>query len=514
MAILKTSDRKPMPGATYVSTADPLERLEVTVILKGHTNLPKTATSKALKAIDHRTFTRQYGAKTKDFDPIRTFARRAGLGLAHEHLPSRTAILSGTVKDFSSAFGVRLHRFDYHGGKYYPDGTYRGRSGKINLPAELAGKVDAVMGLDNRPQAFPFFQLKQGIDNYPGFTPMQVANLYDFPEGDGRGQCIGLIELGGGYQIDDLRTYFHRLEMKVPKLCLISVDHAKNVSSGCPTGVDGEVMLDIEIAHAIAPAAKIVVYLTTNSDAGFYNAVTRAIHDFNNRPSVLSISWGCAESMWTPQAMIAMDNAFQDAARLGITICVSSGDAGATGGIPGVRSHAVFPASSPHVLACGGSTLHADRGQITAEGVWSSQWGQTGGGVSKLFRRPQWQRGLKITTVDGRRRELAFRGIPDVCGDGDPETGFRFRANRFDGVVAGTSAVAPLWAALIARINSTTNRRLGFLNPHLYANRQAFRDVTSGSNGAYLAGSGWDACTGLGSPHGTRLQKSIRSAKR
>jgi kumamolisin len=379
------------------------------------------------------------------------------------------------------------------------------------VPQELSGIIEAVLGLDNRPQARPHFRMRStgsGAMKHDGaaaptsFTPMQVASLYGFPQGSGKGQCVAIIELGGGYRAADLNAYFEDLHVGSPRVTAISVDHGKNAPTGKVDGPDGEVMLDIEMVGAIAPAANIVVYFTPNTDAGFLDAVTTAIHDDVNKPSVISISWGGPESTWTAQAMTAMDEAFQAAATLGVTVCVASGDNGV---------HVDFPASSPYVLACGGTTLQASRKAITKEVVWNdgTQGGASGGGISSFFPRPSWQAGRRITQSDGTSAVLTKRGVPDVAGDADPYTGYTVRIDGTDTVIGGTSAVAPLWAGLIARINQTTGTPLGYLNPQLYHKPQMLRDITHGSNGQFEASTGWDACTGLGSPNGAALRTAM-----
>jgi kumamolisin len=339
------------------------------------------------------------------------------------------------------------------------------------------------------------------------YTPPQVGAFYGYPSASGAGQCIALIELGGGYRPTDLSTYFSGLDVSAPSITAVSVDHATNSPTGDADGPDGEVMLDIEVAGSIAPQARIAVYFSPNTDAGFLDAITTAIHDTTHNPSVISISWGGAESTWTSQSLTAMDEAFQTAATLGITVCVAAGDSGSSDGVSDNANHVDFPASSPHVLACGGTTLTASRGGISSETVWNdgATGGATGGGISSYFPLPTWQEGLSALTTAGSQVALTMRGVPDVSGDADPDTGYDVRVDGTDTVIGGTSAVAPLWAALIALINSSTARAAGFVNPLLYQNPKDLRDITQGNNGGFAAQTGWDACTGLGSPNGELL---------
>jgi kumamolisin len=273
-------------------------------------------------------------------------------------------------------------------------------------------------------------------------------------------------------------------------------------------------MLDIEVVGAVAPQADIAVYFAPNTDAGFLDAVTTAIHDTQNKPSVISISWGGPESSWTAQSLTAFDEAFQAAAALGITVCVASGDNGSSDGATDGGDHVDFPASSPHALACGGTRLEAAGGAVSAESVWNdgAQGGAGGGGVSSAFALPAWQDGLHTTKTSGGDAVLNMRGVPDVSGDADPQTGYAVRIDGTATVIGGTSAVAPLWAGLIARINATNGSPVGLINPVLYANAAALRDISVGNNGTYAASPGWDACTGLGSPDGGKIAALLASA--
>jgi kumamolisin len=516
---LTGSERKPLPGAKAVGHADPSERLEVTVLLRRQKQadlkdrLEKLSKRQSVGGhLSRKDFESNFGAYSADIDKLKAFARTNDLAVVQEHPGRRTVVLSGTVAQFNTAFGVDLQRFEYAGG------SYRGRVGAVQLPDQLAGAVEAVLGLDDRPAAKPHFRARPAPGNVrwranngsaSSFTPIELASLYNFPVGGGDGESVAIIELGGGERTADLNTYFSGLGIQVsPRVTAISVDQAKNHPTGDPNGPDGEVMLDIEVVGAIAPGAKVVVYFAPNTDAGFLDAITTAIHDTNNKPSVISISWGGPESSWTQQSMTAFDSAFQSAAAMGISICIASGDNGSGDGVNDGADHVDFPASSPHVLACGGTHLQASGTTITSESVWNdgSQGGAAGGGISAIFPVPAWQKGLQATLASGAKaKALTMRGVPDVAGDADPDTGYDVRIDGTDTVIGGTSAVAPLWAALIARINSTRGTPIGFINPELYAAASTLNDITTGNNGSYAAASGWDACTGLGSPNGKKL---------
>jgi kumamolisin len=515
---LKGSERSPLPNSRALGPADPAERLEVTVVVRAadrpglRERLRRLAKGEGASArLSRAEFARRHGASRADLDAVREFAEAHGLAVLEESSARRTLVLAGTVAQFNDAFGVDLQHYSH------PEGTYRGRTGAVQIPAELEGLIEAVLGLDNRPQARAHFRMKTAGPKRrsrparagaASFTPVQLATLYAFPEGDGRGECIGIIELGGGYRPQDIQAYFAGLGLAAPAVTAISVDQGANQPTGDPNGPDGEVMLDIEVAGAIAPAASIAVYFAPNTDAGFLDAVTTAIHDDVRKPSVISISWGGPESTWTQQAMSAMDQAFQAAATLGITVCIAAGDSGSTDGVGDGNNHVDFPASSSHALACGGTSLQASGTTIAREVVWNDgnpASGAGGGGVSTVFALPAWQQGLDITDSEGNRSPLAMRGVPDVSADADPQTGYDVLVDGTSAVIGGTSAVAPLWAGLIARINALTGRAAGFVNPALYGQPSALRDITRGNNGGFAASAGWDACTGLGSPDGSKV---------
>jgi kumamolisin len=467
--------------------------------------------------LSREAFSQQFGAADEDIAAVRAFARAHNLAVVQEHAGRRTVVLSGTVGQFNSAFNVDLQRFEY------PGGSYRGRTGPVQLLDELRDRVEAVLGLDDRPVAKPHFRTHQPSGNVQwhanaaastSFTPLQIASAYNFPQNAaGEGECVAIIELGGGERMADLNTYFSSLGVSSsPKVTAVSVDHGKNHPTGDPNGPDGEVMLDIEVVGAVAPKAKIAVYFAPNTDAGFLDAITTAIHDTTNKPSVISISWGGPESSWTDQSKTAMDSAFQAAVTMGITVCAASGDNGSSDGVTDGADHVDFPASSPHVLACGGTNLQVSGSVITAETVWNdgAQGGATGGGVSSFFPLPAWQDNLQLTTSNGTSA-LTGRGVPDVCGNADPASGYGVRIDGTNTVIGGTSAVAPLWAGLIAVINSANDGvSAGFVNPRLYASPDALRDITQGNNGTFKAAPGWDAPTGLGSPDGVKVAAVLK----
>lgn len=512
-SVIRGSERLPVRGARAIRNANPHQVVEISVRLRPKSQpeppeqirkaLMRPSLEKKVRPMSRRDFEATHGASPEDLAKIKQFASENGLKVIEtgNELARRTVVLSGTVANLQKAFGVELKEYSH------PGGNFRGRVGSLTVPSDYADIIEGVFGLDDRPQASPHnrrMPKNSGIRALTAQTshdPNEVARLYNFPDTDGSGQCIGMLELGGGFGADDLHTYFTSLGISEPQVISVSVDGGKN-SPSTPDSDDGEVMLDIEVAGAVSPGAKIAVYFAPNTDRGFLDALTTAIHDDVNQPSVISISWGAPEAQWTDQAKQQFDQALQSAAAMGINVCCASGDNGSSDGLNDGDNHVDFPASSPFALACGGTTLQASNNKISKETVWNNQpsGGATGGGFSTFFDRPDYQ-----SALDG----VSMRGVPDVAGDADPHTGYNVLVDGEQAVFGGTSAVAPLWAALIAKINQQVGGPVGFLNPILYQLGKGFHDIATGNNGAFHATTGWDACTGLGTPNGSQLFDAI-----
>ncbi len=438
-------------------------------------------------------------AHGEDCAAIRRFASDMGLEVITEHPGRRLIQLRGPASSIEKAFGTALHQ--YEGGGH----SCRGREGALHLPAALIDCVIAVLGLDTSPIATPKIVPHRGPNPPAGFLPTDIASLYGFNGMSASDQCIAIIELGGGYTDSDNKAAFSAMGLGVPEIVAVSVDGGSNAPGG-GDGADGEVALDIQVVGGVALGARIAVYFAPNTSQGFTDAISQAVHDEGNRPSAISISWGAPEDGWSGQAIAAMSATFEDAAKLGITVTAASGDALATDGEQDGKAHVDYPASDPAVLGCGGTKISASGGRITREIVWNSHGGGTGGGVSTLFARPSYQADIKIPAGAGKR---GGRGVPDVAGDADPDSGYRIVVGGQTGIIGGTSAVAPLWAGIAALLNAKGTAALGQPHSRLYAEPKAFRDIVSGHNKSgtigFSAARGWDPCTGLGSPNGNKL---------
>lgn len=506
------SERVLVPGHTRVGDIDPDAEVDLTVYVRARASLDWVDAESARppaerRLVSHEDWTELYGASDEDMQVVAAYAHQAGLTVM-EHDSGRRAIhLRGPLRDAAAAFEATMD------GRYQgPEGTpeYQARTGPLTVPAELGGLVMGVFGMDDRPQARANIRILADPEAATSFTPLQVAEAYAFPAGaTGKGQTIGIIELGGGFSTGDLTTYFDGLGLTAPSVTAVSVDGGQN-SPGTDPNSDGEVMLDIEVAGAVAADAAIAVYFAPNTDQGFIDALSTAVHDSTHKPSVISISWGESEDAWTSQARTQMEQILTEGAALGVTVTVASGDNGSTDGVTDGRQHVDFPASAPHALGCGGTSLTASGATIESEVVWNDPGdGATGGGVSGQFPAPSYQANASVpVNVDTQN---PGRGVPDVCGDADPQSGYVILVDGADQTIGGTSAVAPLWAGLVACLNEQLGAPLGFAQPVVYPllGASSFNDITSGDNGSYSAGPGWDACTGLGSPDGTALAAAL-----
>jgi kumamolisin len=440
----------------------------------------------------------------------------------------RSIVLKGRLGDLLNAFPAHLQIV------HHASGTYRGRQGEIQVPDHLSQIITGVFGFDTRPKHRHSLRSRRvraaasGPGGGNGVAATQFAQRYHFPTEfngvklDGSGQTVAIIELGGGFRNNDLKSFFSEIHVPQPRVTAVSVDHARNQPTTADSA-DGEVMLDIEVAGAVAPSAKYAIYFAPNNgDQGFLDAISAAIHDSQRKPGVISISWGSPESAGDLQGLKAYHELFVTAAALGITVCVASGDHGSADMEAGQwdgQIHVDHPAVDELVLACGGTQIN-NQGQdivwndgtpfdtnVQGGGGWVG-----GGGISQLVALPDYQKNAKVpvSIVNGQ----AGRGVPDVAMSA---TNYFTRVDGLEGPSGGTSAVAPLMAALIALLNQAKQKNVGFLNQFLYANvaKGVVQDVQSGTNAikdtvkGYNAGPGWDACTGLGTPDGTAILNNL-----
>jgi kumamolisin len=537
--VVLPGSRKPAPPGTPIAGLSPLDTINVTIKLRAGQQMPDLTDPeihRRFKPLSREDFATQYGSRQEELDLVSQFATSVGFTVLKVEARKRSVEVSGTIAEMEKAFRVTLSNYQDASGL-----TFRGRNGDIYIPKELEGIVIGVFGLDNRPIATPKIRLRTATAAPaaaapPGtaaappaaaaaapppkptpkassaeYYPTDLAKLYQFPSATGAGECIAIIELGGGYQTSDINAYYKSLNLQAPNLVAISVDGGQNDPGATVSDADGEVTLDIEVAGTIAPAATIAVYFGGNNSKSFQDAVSTAIHDTDNKPSVLSISWGGPEDTGYGSYYTSFDQELQAAATMGISVCVAAGDSGSSDGVNDGKYHVDYPASSAYSLACGGTTLEAnvEGNTITSEVVWNEpSGGAGGGGVSDIFPLPTYQANAKVPVSPNTNKP--GRGVPDIAADADPVTGYNILLGGQNQPIGGTSAVAPLVAGLLCRLNQLLGKSVGYINPTIYASPNACRDITQGNNDTvngtgndFAAGPGWDACTGYGVPIGS-----------
>lgn len=536
---LTNSMRHLPPGSKAVRRTNGQRWLELTLGVRRRKQLPDLSKLDGQLPAERTYMTRtqladEYGSAPEALKDIEAYAKAHNLVVTRNEPASARLGLAGTVTDVNAAFGVTL--FDYT----HPHlGDFHARPGPVQVPPEIANAVTGVFGLNNyrvlrRTKHLAFKATPDAATtSRRWFIPSELAAIYDFPnvsEQDVQKQCIGLLEFGGGVEKQDVVDYFKQIDLPAPDVQIIALDGVSTKPAADPEST-GEVMLDIDVAGSLAGGAKVAVYFSTFDEKGLIDCLSAVINDSKNNPSVVSISWGWDENqpfnngqvVWSPAAIERCNGSLLALAHLGIMVCVSTGDDGSEAQVQDGRAHVNFPASSPYVLAVGGTTLHARKNskgtmQVT-EVVWNDGPGSgTGGGVSDITPVPTWQQGKVPPSINPGH--FAGRAIPDVAANADPATGYLTMSGGKMQIVGGTSASAPLWASLITRINAAMKTRAGNFNALLYSKlgpSGVLRDITVGNNdtggllgGQFRAGPGWDACTGWGAPDGTKLLAALQ----
>ncbi len=539
----ETATRAELPGHKHVplhgekqkGQTDRESEIQVTLLLRRRQALPDpnerfgSQLPHQKKHLNTAEPANAFGAMQDDVACVERFSSAHELTVLEISRHQRKVVLRGKAAAMEKAFGVGLVEMEHH------RGSYRATIGVASVPHELRNVVQAVLGLNTRPCARRE-TVHHNNTTAPFWTAPQMAEAYGFSSARSAvGQSIALIELGGGYHEEDLQQFFDGLGMTMPVVRCITIDGAQNAPasveqikqfldvvegkrkiSDVPEDVLSaaqctvEVTMDIELAAALAPGAEIVVYMTRGTEQGIYDAISQAIADPQKLPSAISISWGEPETGVSGAYLSSVDEVLREAALLGVTVCASSGDDGALNGSTDGTPTVNFPASSPHVLSCGGSTVRDAADKSLREAAWNcmlhGMHGATGGGVSRCFETPSWQQDHSVPLAPTGNKG---RGVPDVAGPADPHRGCAILVGGESCSSAGTSAVAPMWAALVACMNTALGARCGYITPLLYQLARngggPLRAITEGDNGFYKAGQGWNACTGLGSPEVDKL---------
>jgi kumamolisin len=530
-------------GAQPAGNTDPNAELELSVMLKSKAaDLTMERTIQRISAgmqepLSDAQFAEKFGSDEASLSELSKFAESNGLQVTEPDLAAGRVMLKGTAQQFMDAFKVKLTDYqDAESGQ-----ITHAYNGALSVPAELSPHLEGILGLDEAPKAKALVVQPVPPDHGPihyrlaNYMPNEVADAYDFPKGlTGKGQNVAIIELGGGLDPADNAVYYSKNNLPQPKIDLITVDGAKSTVSEYWAKLgenawdsedpkvlnelmsDTEVAMDSQIVGAVAPDASQKIIFAPNSDQGFVDSILRATFPKEGEApsSAISISWGDSESNWSQQGIRNMDLSFKKAAIKGISTFAATGDNGALDQSVDGSLQADFPASDPYVTGTGGTRLQVRYDGKITEQPWNDgkELGSTGGGISQKFPVPDYQKDLNMPA--NANTEESGRGVPDVVGNGDPVTGYKIRVGGIDDSNAGTSAVAPLFAGLAARINEGLGRRVGFLNPHLYAHAsELFNDLELGNNNGYYASKGWDPVAGLGSIKGQALLDSLSNAR-
>ncbi len=501
--------RSPWPGAADVGPCDPKEEIPATIWLRPRRsgNVDRDAATRLAMLpprsriyADRRELARTTDAAPADVAAVRSYLEAHGIRVDATRWRALTA--NGTIGDWCAAFGTSLHDWEANGQRF------RQRTGALHAPAAIAASVRGVFGLDEWPREHgmrPKAETAAGSRRHSNrLQPLSVAQLrrtYELPEGDGAGQVIGILQFGGSFEPADFAACMRWQGVPAPAIASRRIDAAP-LRHRLRSSFDTELALDTQIAGALAPASRLVLYAAPHSERGFLDAVAHALFDNTYRPGIFSISFGWAEMYWTSAALELLDELFAAASLVGMSVFCASGDAGAEMQITG-EPLVLAPASSPFVHACGATSLESADGSPASEHGWES----TGGGFSDRFAAPAWQR---AAANEARRlRVPGGRGVPDVCAQVQP--GFRVVIGGERKAAGGTSAVAPFWAALTARFNQRLGVDCGLYAPLLYRKGAPLREIRTGTNGEYRAHAGWNACTGLGVPRGTQILRALRA---
>jgi kumamolisin len=534
--VLKGSNHSLPKGDRILKPTSENEQITATLILRRRTDGPSLKTLEDFsgngagnnRANTRGAFAAAHGADPAELNKVVEFAQSHGLAVLERNKARRSVVVRGKIANVNDAFAVRMTDCSSARGKY------RSHTGSVNLPGSIAKLVEAVIGLHERPVlAKHFVTRRRNVTDPPNTTPVtpqQVANVYNFPPGNGAGQTIGIYEMqtsegAPGYANEDLVQTMQAFggNLNVPAPIDVSIDGVAN------SGVsDGETGLDITIASAVAQGAQIAVYFTGETPQNIIHAIQRMVHPGQGdpQPTIMSISYGWgpddeSANSFAAQDYTQLDQLFQDAANLNVTVLVSSGDSGAFVESK-TQAQTSYPSTEPWVISCGGTAVGDIQGTNFDEYAWNDgqQGGASGGGVSARFPVPSYQTGAGVPKRN--RTKQPGRGVPDIAGNASPYSGYPQFVNGKEEPIGGTSAVAPLYAGLMARINANLGYSVGFINPILYSLAgSAFRGIVSppgpannSFNGVtgYPVGAGWNACTGLGSVKGIALQNGLQAA--
>jgi kumamolisin len=525
LAVSSPAKAKVLEPEKIVGYPDLSKKGEVTLYLRSKTISAEqeqqvsalfTAPPRMRKYLSHEEVGAMTGAYEGDVAALTAHFKPLGLKVTSDDALTGKVTVKGDLGAIQEAFSTELAVQFKSGGR-----TALASKGEYQLPEDLARVVERIQPLtppDRKESRLPIRVFDRGAQQRKtvlgaaaapppptGYTTAALARACDFPPGaTGKGQVIGLIELGGRMSPTDYAQFCQDQGLKPAKV--IEVGVAPVISDPGVAFTDNmEVTLDLEILAAIAPQATLVIYYGNT----IAEAMEAVVKDKVNKPTVVSISWAGSEYNYSPQEVQQMNVLFYQASLLGITVVAASADHGAYNlkTFPNVS----LPSSHPLVLGCGGTIVTLTDDAISSEVVWNEQNGQigSGGGYSALYPMPSYQ---QMAIAHYPYQKAGTRGVPDIAANSSMVNGYQMVFNGMTAPIGGTSASTPFVAGLIALLNEQLGYSLGFINAHLYAlaGSPAFRQVTQGNNQLYAAAPYWNPCTGLGSPIGTRLLELLR----
>lgn len=582
----------PVNNHKRIGSVNDVEPIEVTVKLRrkseeGLPTLDEFVAGKRAHGITRQILADRYGATQQDVAAVQDWATKNKLSVTRFDLARRHVHLVGSAGAMQQAFGVKLSVYEHARTKT----QFRCPENDIQVPESLEPIITGVFGLNDMPVVVRHSTRTVGRkaavksdpkQQFPGsFYPNEVAKLYNFPPTQGEGQRVAILEFGGGFDPSVLNDYFTKnIGLATPPT--VNGISILNTKIQVDRDVTGEVYLDIEVVGSMAPKAAMDVFFAPWTANGYVNAIDQAIH--NDDYAALSISYGIDEDLrgatnnpaW-PMLNKAVDEAFRDGTAIGLPIFVSTGDQGSSSlrgalqngdeiTVYSTKAHASYPSTSPYATAVGGTQLYATDSTALQEVVWNEMGhvlegefqsgqsssiqkgkyyigGATGGGVSDRYLTvPSYQTAAGIHLQSSNKPPASGRMVPDVAGNAGSSTGYLVSQPPGSpytvAPVGGTSASAPMWAALMACVREALSTAMNgkvpvfFFNDFVYASgaTAAFRDIVGGreftydSDGApvigaftpvgnnnstatdgYNAQKGYDLCTGWGTPNGVEL---------
>ena len=489
----------------------------------------KIANGTVTKFLSREELDQMFGADDSDMELVLQFLQSNGISVQSSSTMTASIQCSGTIAQFNQVFDTEIKELDT------ADRVHISYEGELTVPEELDGIIVTVFDLETSGQLQSVYNFGEAGGLYAvdpanahglpamsqltpatitGLTPQQVAAAYRFPStSNGNGQCICIPEFGGGYTANDLSA--NGITNPIVDVNVSGGYNNTDFVDSTNLNNSVEVMLDIYCAGLAAPKAKLAMYFAPNSFAAFVSVVNTVASDTTNNPSAISFSWVATEQAFNFAGYYSsMMYAIAGCTALGITVLCASGDWGNRGQPSAAQGTVCYPAADMNCISCGGTTLELNGSNaIISETVWGgpSSSSATGGGISAYVPVPDYQTGFTYTPYpSGSPTALPRRGVPDIAGNADGNSGYTFylgNAAYYVTNVGGTSATAPIMAAMMVRINQLKQTWSGYPMTSWYGNiSTAFNDITVGNNAtvsmpnAYQATAGWDACTGLGSP--------------